>query len=286
MLQVNGLTKYYGKTCGVHDVSFEVAQGEIFGFIGPNGAGKSTTIRCIMDLVPKNSGEVLLDEHPFDRHTPKRKALVGYLPSEVTLYGDMRVRDVIRYHGRFYKKIDQTHLGRMIRRLEIDMSKKIEDLSPGNRKKVGIVLALMHSPKLILMDEATSGLDPLMQEAFYEILREERDRGAAIFFSSHNLSEVRRLCSRVALIRDGRISMMDSIENIVNGFVHLITLECPDNAIAQRLGGTAIEREGETVRFLYEGEPDALIKELSGVHVKRLLVEEPSLEDVFLNYYQ
>jgi len=286
MLQVNGLTKYYGKVRGVHDVSFDVASGEIFGFIGPNGAGKSTTIRCIMDLVPKNGGEVLLDGHVFDRHTPHRKAIVGYLPSEITLYGDLRVRDIIRFNGRFYKNTDEAYLGRLIRRLDIDISRKISDLSLGNRKKVGIALALMHRPKLILMDEASSGLDPLMQEAFYEILREERERGAAIFFSSHNLSEVRRLCDRVAIVREGQIGMMDTIENIVNGFVHLVTLECSDAAVAQRLGGMAIEREGEMVRFLYEGTPDELIRELSGVQVRRLLIEEPSLEDVFLNYYQ
>lgn len=286
MLQVNGLTKYYGNTRGVHDISFSVQPGEIFGLIGPNGAGKSTTIRCVMDLIGRNGGEVLLDGRPFDRHTPKRKALVGYLPSEITLYGDMRVSDVIRYHGAFYRHIDETHLGRLIRRLEIDMTQRVDDLSLGNRKKVGIVLALMHRPRLILMDEASSELDPLMQEAFYSILREERDRGAAIFFSSHNLSEVRRLCSRVAIIRDGEIGMMDTIENIVNGYVHQITLDCADPTVARRLGGTAIEREGDTTRFLYEGEPDELIKELSGLHVRRLLIEEPSLDDVLLNYYQ
>ncbi len=286
MLEVRNLTKYYGKTRGVLGVSFDVQPGEIFGCIGPNGAGKSTTIRCIMDLISRDSGEVLLDGRRFDRHTPKRKALVGYLPAEITLYGDMRVGELIRYHAKFYKHVDQSYLGKLIRRLEIDMAKRVEDLSLGNRKKVGAVLALMHRPKLIVMDEASSGLDPLMQEAFYEILREERDRGAAIFFSSHNLSEVRRLCDRVAIIREGEIGMIDTIENIVNGFVHQVTLQCSDAGVASRLGGAAIEREGDTVRFLYEGEPDRLIKELSGVRVQRLLIEEPSLDDVFLNFYQ
>lgn len=286
MLRIEGLTKYYGRTLGVKNVDLAVAPGEIFGFIGPNGAGKSTTIRCAMDLIRRTAGEVYVDGKPFSRKTSGQKALVGYLPSEINLYGDMRVRELISYAGSFYGHIDNKRLGLLIRRLELDLSKKIDQLSLGNRKKLGIVLALQHSPKLLILDEATSGLDPLMQEAFYDILREERDRGAAIFFSSHNLTEVRRLCSRVAIIRQGEIRMTDTIENIVNGFMHQVTLECGDPAIAQRLGGEAIEREGRLVRFLYEGDPDALIAELSKTKVDRLLIEEPSLEDVFLHYYQ
>lgn len=286
MLRIEGLTKYYGRTLGVKDVSLAVAPGEIFGFIGPNGAGKSTTIRCAMDLIRRGAGEVYVDGKPFSRKTSNRKALVGYLPSEINLYGDMRVRGILAYAASFYPQIDEPRLGRMIRRLELDMSKRVDQLSLGNRKKLGIVLALQHSPKLLILDEATSGLDPLMQEAFYAILREERDRGTAIFFSSHNLTEVRRLCSRVAIIRQGSIRMTDTIENIVNGSMHQITLECGDPTIAQRLGGEAIEREGRWTRFLYEGEPDKLIAELAKTKVDRLLIEEPTLEDVFLHYYQ
>jgi len=286
MLKIEGLTKYYGNTLGVRDIDLEVAPGEIFGFLGPNGAGKSTTIRCVMDLINRTAGTVWVDGEVFDRHTPWRKALVGYLPSEARFYGDMRVRDLIAYTGRFYRRIDENRLGMLIRRLEIDVSKGVEELSLGNRKKLGIVLSLMHAPKLLILDEPTSGLDPLMQETFAQILREERARGAAVFLSSHNLAEVRRLCDRVAIVRAGEIAMMDTIGNIVNGSMHQVTLECDDPAVAEKLGGTAIEREGDMVRFLYEGEPGQLIAALAGRNVTRLLVEEPSLEDVFLHYYQ
>ena len=286
MLKIEGLTKYYGATLGVRDISLEVAPGEIFGFLGPNGAGKSTTIRCTMDLINRNAGTVWVDGEVFDRRTPSRKALVGYLPSETRFYGNMRVRDLIAYTGRHYPQIDENRLGMLIRRLELDLSKSVEDLSLGNRKKLGIVLSLMHAPKLLILDEPTSGLDPLMQEAFAQILREERERGAAVFLSSHNLAEVRRLCDRVAMVRAGEIALMDTIGNIVNGSMHQVTLECSDPAVAEKLGGTGIEREGNVVRFLYEGEPEQLIQVLSGTKVTRLLVEEPALEDVFLHYYQ
>lgn len=286
MLEVQNLTKYYGTVRGVLDLNFRVEAGEIFGFIGPNGAGKSTTIRCIMDILSRTSGEVLLDGRPFHRHTPKRKAVVGYLPSEVNLYGDMRVGALVRYYSSFYHRIDQEYVGRLLRRLAVDVAKPVRELSLGNRKKVGIVLALMHRPKLLLLDEASSGLDPLMQEAFYGILREERDRGTAILFSSHNLSEVRRLCDRVAIIREGEIAMVDTIENIVNGYVHRVTIECDDAALPSRLGAADISREGNTMTFLYEGEPDRLLQEMRSTHVTRLLVEEAPLEDVFMHFYR
>ena len=286
MLQVTGLTKYYGKICGVHDLNFEIAAGEIFGLVGPEGAGKSTALRSIMGQIAPNGGEVLLDEHLFDRRTPKRKAVAGFLPSEVMLYDDMRVGDVIRYHGTFYKNIDENRLGKLIRRLEIDMTKKTDVLSAEERKKVGLVLALMHRPKLIVLDEPAKDLAPMAKEMLFAILREEKQRGAAILYASDNLGEVRRLCDSAAMLRSGHIVLIDEIANVVNGFVHLITLECEDQTIAQRLGGTAIEREGETVRFLYEGQPDELIKALSGLHVKRLLIEEPPLDDILENYYQ
>lgn len=286
MLQVSGLTKYYGKTRGVHDLSFEIAAGEIFGLVGPKGAGKTTALRCIMGRIATNGGEVLLDEHLFDRRTPKRRAVVGYLPDEIALYDGMRVGEVIRYHGSFYKNVDEVRLGNLIRRLDIDMLKPVGALDMEERKKTGLVLALMHRPKLIVLDEAAEGLAPMAQETVFEILREEKQRGASILYASGSLSEVRRLCDKAAVLRDGKVILVDEIANVVNGFVHLVTLECPDPAIAQRLGGMAIEREGDTVRFLYEGEPDELIRALSGLHVKRLLIEEPPLDDVMDQYYQ
>lgn len=286
MLQVEGLTKYYGKNRGVNDLCLEVRAGEILGLLGPFGAGKTTALRCIMDLTSKDGGEVLLNGRRFDRRTPRMRAMVGYLPAESALYPGLRVGDVLRLHSRYYRSVDETYLGRLIRRLEIDIARRVRELTPAGRRKLNIVLALMHRPALILMDEAAVGLDPLTQEALFALLREERERGAAVLYASGSLSEVRRLCDRAAILRDGEIGVTDEVGNLVNGDVHLVTLECADAGVAQRLGSSAIEREGDVTRFLYEGEPDALIKELSGVRVRRLLVEEPSLEDVLDHLFQ
>lgn len=286
MLQVNGLTKYYGKTRGVHDLQFSVQPGEIFGLVGQNGAGKTTALRCVLDLVPKNGGEVLLNGHPFDRHTSKRKALIGYAPAEPALYGDMTVQELIRYHGAFYRHVDENRLGQIIRRLALDLSQKACALAREERKKAAIVLALMHQPKLLILDEATAGLDMMTREVVYAILDEERQRGTAILCATSDMGEAKRICDRLAIMRDGLIEMQDATENIVNGYIHQVTLECADQTLARRLGGVAIECEGDVIRFLYEGEADELIRALAGTHVRRLLIEEPALEDVFKNFYQ
>jgi len=286
MLQVNGLTKYYGNARGIHDVSFAVEYGEVFGLIGPHGAGKSTAIRCMMDLTAKSGGEVLIDERLFDRNTPKRRAAVGCAMQRPALYDEMSVGEVIRFHGAFYRAVDEARLGRLIRRLEIDMTAGIGTLGAAEAKKLALVLALMHKPRVILLDDPMGELMPMDREIVLEILREEKARGTAIVLATDNLADARRICDRAAILRAGQVLIEDRMENLVNGFVQLVTLECADPGIAQRLGGMAIEREGDTVRFLYEGEPAKLIGELAGLQVKRLLIEEPHLDDIIDNYYQ
>lgn len=286
MLKIENLTKYYGRTLGVKNLSLTVGEGEIFGFIGPNGAGKSTTIRCVMNLLNKTSGSVYILGELFDKGNIALKREIGYLPGEIYLYDDMTVSGMLAYSKSFYGGVDESRLSSLVSKLKLDTDKKVEDLSLGNLKKLGIILALMHKPKLIIMDEATNGLDPLMQEAFYEILREERDSGATIFFSSHNLSEVRRLCDRVAIISGGELKKVDTIDNLTGGNVHIVTLGCDDDEVAARLGGKVIETDSGNVKFIYDGEPVKLISELSGKSVSTLLIEEPSLEEVFMHYYK
>ena len=286
MLKIDQLTKYYGRTLGVKDLSLTVDEGEIFGFIGPNGAGKSTTIRCVMNLLNKTSGSVYINGKLFEKGDTGMKREIGYLPGEIHLYDDMTVSGMLTYAKSFYGGVDENRLSSLIETLKLETGKKVESLSLGNLKKLGVILALIHKPKLLIMDEATNGLDPLMQEAFYEILREERDSGTTIFFSSHNLSEVRRLCDRVAIINGGALKKVDTIDNLIGGNVHIVSLECGDNDVASRLGASVLESDGGRVKFIYDGTPTALINALSGKDVSKLLIEEPSLEEVFMHFYK
>ncbi len=285
-LRVEGLTKYYGKTLGVKKLSLTVNKGEIFGFIGPNGAGKSTTIRCIMNLINKTEGKVYVGGEPFTKDKTEIFRRIGYLPSEIQLYDDLTVKEMIDYSASFYSAIDMDYVSSLVERLELDISKRLEDLSLGNRKKLGIVLSLMHDPELIIMDEATSGLDPLMQEAFYTILQEERDKGKTIFFSSHNLSEVRRLCHRIGIIKEGQLITIDTVDNLTRSNILIVTLDCDNKKVAENLGAKIISENGSLIKFIYDGSTDMLISVLQGLKVSRLLIEEPSLEEIFMHYYQ
>jgi ABC-2 type transport system ATP-binding protein len=206
VIEINNLTKTYGKSRGISDISFHVEQGEIFGFIGPNGAGKSTTIRTLLSLIYPTSGSATIFGKDCIKFAPEIKKEIGYLPSEVFYYDNMKVKDLLKYSASFYKKDCSRRMKELAEIMDLDLNKKIDDLSLGNKKKVGIVQGLLHEPKLIILDEPTSGLDPLMQQKFFELLEEENRKGATILFSSHILSEVQRLCNRVAIIKEGKIA--------------------------------------------------------------------------------
>ena len=228
ILEIQNLTKYYGKIKGVENLSLKLEEGEIFGFIGPNGAGKSTTIRSIMNLINKTSGKVLIENKEFNKDDIEIKEKIGYLPSEIYLYDDLTVKGMLDYHESFYKNMTRLNNHRLqlgtsehcclhnkkdihnrrtelVERLQLDEKKKIEDLSLGNLKKLGIILAFMHEPKILILDEPTSGLDPIMQNVFYELLKEEKAKGNTIFYSTHILSEVSKICDRVGIIKDGKL---------------------------------------------------------------------------------
>ena len=203
ILEIKNLTKYYDKTQAVDNLSLELIEGETFGFIGPNGAGKSTTIRSIMNLINKTKGEVIFNGEKLTKDNIELKKQIGYLPSEIFLYDDLTVKEMLDYHESFYDKDLSKRRNELVSRLQIDETKKIEELSFGNLKKVGIVLAFMHEPKLLILDEPTSGLDPIMQQTFYELLKEENKKGTTIFYSTHILSEISKICNRVGIIKEG-----------------------------------------------------------------------------------
>ncbi|MBR5348022.1 MAG: ABC transporter ATP-binding protein [Lachnospiraceae bacterium] len=291
ILEIKNLTKYYGKVKGVEDLSLSLYKGEIFGFIGPNGAGKSTTIRSVMNLINKNSGSVLFHGKELLRDDVEAKSKIGYLPSEVFLYDDLTVKGIFDHHESFYKKYGKIEAIRerrkeLVARLKLDETRKIEDLSLGNLKKVGIILALMHGPELIIMDEPTSGLDPIMQSVFYDLLKEEREKGTTVFYSSHILSEVSKICDRVGIIRSGRLIKAGSVDEVRDKQLTFVTVTTDDpDALVNALGVKLLSKEGTTVRFANDMSDDDLIKKLAAFRIRKILIEEATLEEMFMHYY-
>jgi ABC-2 type transport system ATP-binding protein len=287
ILEVKHLKKYYGKSLGVEDVTLTLKEGEIYGFIGPNGAGKSTTIRSIMGLINKNEGKIIFNGNELNINNPKVKEQIGYLPSEVNLYSDMKISELFNYHESFYKKNINPKRKKLVKLLKIDENKKIEDLSLGNLKKVGIVLALMHSPKLLILDEPTSGLDPLMQKVFHDILKEEKESGTTILYSSHVLSEVSNLCDRIGFIKDGVIIKEDKLENIKNNNYTYLRIQSKDlDEIKKELKLKIKEENSIETIFYNDLDTNTLLKKLSKFNIDKLLIEEVTLEDLFSKYYR
>lgn len=287
---LNELTKHYGKHRGINNLSFSVNQGEFFGFIGPNGAGKSTTIRTLMGLIRPTGGSASI----FDLDCHSKASViardVGYLPSENSYYENMKVRELLQYTADLYGMDCKTKMKELADRLNLDLSRKIADLSLGNKKKVGIVSAIMTSPKLIIMDEPTSGLDPLIQRAFYDILKEENSRGATVFFSSHVLSEVQKLCDRVAILKEGQLIGIQSIKELRESGYKKVSLSAKEAIPRDFFDLSGIANYAETadktsVSFMYNGNITAIIDKLHLLHLDDVLLEEPSLEEIFMHYY-
>ena len=214
IVEIKNLSKNYGKIKAVKKLSLDLYEGEIFGFIGPNGAGKSTTIKCIMNLINKTSGTIIIDGKESNEDDLELKKIIGYLPSEIHLYDDLTVKEMLDFHESFYDKNYKKRRKKLVEVFKLDESKRIEDLSLGNLKKLGIVLALMHEPKILILDEPTSGLDPIMQNIFYELLLEEKKKGTTILYSTHILSEVSKICDRIGIIKEGKIIKEDTVEKI------------------------------------------------------------------------
>ncbi|MBK5241674.1 ABC transporter ATP-binding protein [Clostridium sp.] len=289
VIEIKNLTKSYGKARGIIDVSFNVEQGEIFGFIGPNGAGKSTLIRTLLSLIYPTSGSATIFGKDCVEFGPEIKKEIGYLPSEVFYYDNMKVIDLLKYSASFYKSDCSKRIVELAEIMDLDLNKKIDDLSFGNKKKVGIVQGLLHSPKLIILDEPTSGLDPLMQQKFFELLEEENKKGATILLSSHILGEVQRLCSRVAIIKEGKIIKVEKIstlqENNHKKFKIEVKSKIDDNYFKID-GATNLDVNGNTISFLFRGNINFIMKKISEIEITNLWIEEPDLEEIFMHYYE
>lgn len=284
-IETRNLTKYYGKSRGIIGVNLFVEKGDFFGFIGPNGAGKSTTIRTLLGLLSATKGSAGIFGLDISKDKMKILSKVGYLPSEAMFYNGMRVKDILRLSADLRKKNCKREARVLCERLELDTSKKIDELSLGNRKKVGIVCALQHKPELYILDEPTSGLDPLMQREFYAILKERNESGATIFLSSHALFEVQRYCRHAAVIREGRILVSDSVENLGHTDVKRVTLRGV-NKVPDFEQMKDVKRTKDSLSFLYSGNPQQLLQALSVLPITDITIAEPDLEEIFLHYYQ
>ena len=286
-IETSKLTKYYGKARGIVDVDLAVEEGEIFGFIGPNGAGKSTTIRTLLGLIKKSSGGAKIFGMDCEKDKVKILAEVGYLPGEVVYYDRMRAIDLLRYSASFYKKDCTQRIKELADALSLDLNKRIEDMSLGNKKKVGIVQGLLHSPKLIILDEPTSGLDPLMQRTFFDLIQRENERGATVLFSSHILGEVQRICDRVAIIKEGRIVDLRSIDDLRKNSYKKVSFTTQSPLSDFSLPGAAqVQQDDAQTSFLYSGDINALMGRLASLPLVNADVSEPELEEIFLHYYE
>ena len=284
-IKTTNLTKYYGKARGIVELNLSVEKGEFFGFIGPNGAGKSTTIRTLLGLISPTLGSAQIFGSDIIKKKEDILQKIGYLPSEAVFYPGMKVKDVLKLSADMRKKNCSAEAKKLCERLQLDTSRKVDELSFGNRKKVAIVCALQSNPELLILDEPTGGLDPLMQREFFDIVRERNRKGATIFLSSHVLSEIQRNCTRAAIIREGRMIACDSMDALSKTSAKRITVHGDVNL--NGLEGIRDRKEFDgAVSFLYGGNMNSLLQTLSTGNVSDLTVSEPDLEEIFLHYYE
>jgi len=289
IIETERLTKSYGVHRGIVEVDLEVSAGEVFGFLGPNGAGKTTTIRVLLDLIRPTSGTarvfgIVSSQDPVAIHRR-----IGYLPGEFTLYDRLTGADTIEYFANLRGGLDKAYVARLVERLGLDPSRRFREYSKGNKQKVGLVCALQHRPELLILDEPTAGLDPLVQQTFNELLFEAKEEGRTVFLSSHIISEVERTCDRVAIIRDGRIVRLDTVESLRDMAAHEVELRfaeaVPMQTFAAVPGVSNLVQEGRTIRMLVNGPIAPVVRLAAQQDLVDFVSREPSLEEVFLAEY-
>jgi ABC-2 type transport system ATP-binding protein len=287
IIEIKNLTKSYGKNRGIEGVNLKVKDGEIFGFIGPNGAGKSTTIKLLLNLIFPTSGEAKILGRDCVKDSTKIKEDIGYVPSEVRYYDNMKVMELINYAKSFHKNVDSGYVGELCKTFDVEVEKNISELSLGNKKKVAIVQALLHRPKLLILDEPTNGLDPLIQQKLFNTLVKLKKEGTTIFLSSHNLTEVEEFCDRVAIIREGKIIDVKEIAAFTHKKVKRVTLKLKENIKDEitSIGGEIIANEGNTLEFNFNKDINKLLGVLNKYNVEDLIIEEKKLSEVFMSYY-
>lgn len=284
MIETKNLTKYYGKHRGIMDVNLSVAEGDMYGFIGPNGAGKSTAIRTLLGLIHPTSGEGRVLGYDCVKEKNSLLKRIGYMPSEAMFYSGMKVKDIIRLSEGLRKEDCRMEAAKLCDRFAVDTKKKVEELSLGNRKKVGIICAMQHKPDLYILDEPTSGLDPLMQREFFELLHERNKEGATVFLSSHVLSEISKHCNRAAIIKEGKLVAEDTMEALTKSSAKKVIL----HGITQmpKLSGISkVHAEEDVVSFFYQGKMPDLIQALQGLPITDLSITEPDLEEIVMHFY-
>lgn len=284
-IQLSNLTKYYGKSRGILNLNLDVKEGEFFGFIGPNGAGKSTTIRTLLGLITPSSGQAKIFDETIRQRNPQIRSHIGYLPSEAVFYRGIKVKDLLKLSADLHHKNCSAEREILCRRLQLDVNRKVDELSFGNRKKVAIVSALQHQPKLLILDEPTSGLDPLMQREFFHIIRERNEQGATVFLSSHVLSEIQRNCTRAAIIREGRIIACDRVEALSKTNAKRISVQGQVSLDSLEEIRDLKENDG-IFSFLYGGDIHRLLETLSAGTITDLSISDPDLDEIFLHYYE
>jgi ABC-2 type transport system ATP-binding protein len=290
-ITTKGLSKRYkaGSVYALKDLDLEIKAGEVYGFLGPNGAGKSTTIRTLMNFIQPTDGSAAILGMDIVRDSVQIKQSVGYLSSDMAMYPKMTGRQFLEYMGELQGGSDSAYRGELIRKFKPELHKKLGDLSRGNRQKVGIVQAFMHKPQVLIMDEPSSGLDPLMQEAFYDLLKESSQRGAAVFMSSHILSEVQRVCDRVGIIREGKLVVERDIAEMAKEAAHTFDITFagkPPLGKLKALKGVSVSRhDARSVRVHVHGELSPLLGELSKQGVVKLDARQLDLEEMFMRFY-
>jgi ABC-2 type transport system ATP-binding protein len=291
IIEINQLTKSYGHSRGISDLSLKVLQGDIFGFIGPNGAGKSTTIRILLNLIFPTSGSATIFGLDVVKDSKKIRSRTGYVPSDANMYDRMTVLEFLQFGSAFYDAHNNTkRINFLLDLFDLNPGRKIPELSMGNKKKVSIIQAMIHQPELLILDEPTSGLDPLIQSRFFDLLHEENRQGTTVFFSSHTLSEVQVFCKTVGIVKDGKIVNVEEIASLRKKQLKKVRILLAESGTIAQLGlsgiGPVESDAGKILSFLYSGDINVLVEKLAGQPLNNLSIEEPSLEEIFLHYYK
>lgn len=290
-IQTTGLSKRYGRTgaFALADLNLTIYKGEIFGYLGPNGAGKTTTIRLLLDFIRPTHGSAQVLGMDAQAQSLAIRRRIGFLPAELSLWDNLTGEQIIRYMMALRGDVQRAYVNQLIERLAFDPSKTVRNYSSGNKRKLGLILAMMHQPELLILDEPTNGLDPLMQQTFYQLVREAQARGATIFLSSHILSEVQTICERVAILREGKLRAVERVADLMHVNFKWVTLTFREAVSPSLLAGVSgvseVSAEGARLKFRLSGDFDPILRAVRDRYVVDMHVQEPSLEEIFLAFY-